>query len=311
MAEVKKTENVPTIKAYKNLDFLAAPGSRHIRIMCELQEPMKRLSDCEVDNYFLFVGSAFVRHPHERATLITDLEAKATSAECPQEAASAQEKLADCKRIQPMDKYYLLAMELAERLAQWSKDRKSHSLSTYHVATGGGPGIMEAANKGASSVGELTLGFGATRAEWGKMNDYVSQEAGFEFHYFFMRKFWMAYKCMGLIAFPGGGGTLDEIFELLTLLSSGKIKHRLPVILIGRDHWNKVLNFAYLKECGLLPKKHLDLIYILDTVDEVFDLLTHGVEEGDTNGENGPIDMVKRRRLHKTPSTGSAKHGDE
>lgn len=299
-------ENVPTIKAYNNLDFLGSPNARHIRIMCELQEPMKRLSDCQVDNYFLFVGSNSVRHPDDRRKQLEDLEEKVKN------GADGVDELEQAKKTAPMDRYYVIAMELSEKIARWSQDRKSRGLPSFHVATGGGPGIMEAANRGASQVGEVTIGFGSTRAEWGHLNRFVSQEAAFEFHYFFMRKFWMAYKCMGIVAFPGGFGTFDEVFELLALLVSKKIKHRLPVILLGRDHWTKVLNIPYLEECGMLTKEHVALIQIADSADEVFEYMTKQVEDADVAGENetGLVEQAKRRRLQKTSSIASAKHGD-
>lgn len=298
MAFVDKLQNVPTVKAYNNLDFLTSPVARQIRIMCELQEPGIRLDACGVHNYFLFVGSSMVKHPDERSAEIAELETRVKS-----EGHEGAARLLRAQKCSKMDKYYVMAQELATKLAALSQERQSRGLASYQVATGGGPGIMEAANRGASSAGDLTLGFGASRQEWGgSLNPYVSKEVGFEFHYFFMRKFWMAYKCMGLVALPGGYGSLDEIFELLALLTTGKIKHRLPIILLGRDHWTKVLNLAYLEECGLLSAKDLAHVHILDSVDEVFAMLKQQVEELDLHADVD-VEQAKRRRLHKTPST--------
>mmetsp|Transcript_13470 Transcript_13470/g.24214 ORF Transcript_13470/g.24214 Transcript_13470/m.24214 type:complete len:335 (+) Transcript_13470:92-1096(+) len=302
--EVKLTPqgNVPTIKAYKNPDFLGSPIARHIRIMCELYEPMKRLDEYGVDNYFCFVGSHMVMHPDDRRKHIADLEALIKVGGDEEEVAGLLAKLAFTKKVMGMDKYYVMAMELAEKLGNWNKDRVSKGRSSYHVCTGGGPGIMEAANRGAASTDELTLGFATTRPEWKRLNKYVSEEGAFEFHYFFMRKFWMAYKCMGLVVLPGGYGSMDELFELLSLLSSKKIQHRLPIILLGKEHWKKAINFEYLVECGMLAEEHLKLITFADTVEEAFEILVEQVHQSDTTGETELIQKTKRRRLEKHPT---------
>lgn len=301
------TENVPTTKAYKNVDFLTAAGSRHIRILCEVQEPAKRLNENGVDNYILFLGSHLLVAPEDRARQIADLEqqVKARGPRDEIEALSAKVRL--FRKLQPMDRYYDEARKLGERIARWSKERQQRGSPGYHVVSGGGPGIMEAANKGASSVGEFTMGLGSSRPEWGRMNDFVSPDGAFEFHYFFMRKFWMAYKCMGLIVFPGGYGSLDELFEFLSLVSSNKITHKLPIILMGKDHWKQAVNFDYLVECGMLSSEHRELMVTVDTAEEAFDYLVKQVDMANETGENEVVEDAKRRRLCKTPSTAGHK----
>lgn len=298
----QKLENVKTIKAYKNPDFLGSPVARHIRIMCELYEPMKRLGEQGVDNYFVIAGSHLVMHPDDRAKHIEELNQLINKGGNEEELVGLQARITVSKKMQLMDKYYVMSVELAEKLARWNKDRVAKGLSSYHVCTGGGPGIMEAANRGARQAGEVTLGFGATRPEWGTLNQYVSEEGAFEFHYFFMRKFWMAYKCMGLVVLPGGYGSLDELFELLVMLASKKIHHRLPIILLGSEHWKKAINFDYLVECGMLTPEHLKLITFKDTAEEAFQHLVDQVLEGDKAGEAEQVETVKRRRLEKHPS---------
>lgn len=195
------------------------------------------------------------------------------------EALHARLRLA--QRLQPMDRYYLVAEELTEKIARWNLERKSKGAATYHVCTGGGPGIMEAANRGAKGSGDVSLGFGSTRPDWGALNPYVDTDSAFEFHYSFMRKYWMAYKCMGLIVFPGGLGCLDELFELLMLVSSRKIKHRLPIVLVGKEHWNKAINWGYLVESGMISESALDIVRFKDTADEVMEHLKDQVALND------------------------------
>lgn len=301
------TENVPTIKAYKNADYLTSATARHIRIMCEVQEPAKRLNENGVDNWILFLGSHLLVHPEDRAKQIADLEHK-VKAGCPRdehEAVSA--KIRFFKKLQPMDRYYMEAQKLGEKIGRWSQERQQKGLPPYHVVSGGGPGVMEAANRGAASVGEFTLGFGSTRPEWGTMNKFVAPGGAFEFHYFFMRKFWMAYKCMGLIVFPGGFGSLDELFEFLALVSSRKIAHRIPIVLMGKDHWKQAVNFDYLVDCGMLSEEHAKLLVTMDTAEEAFAYLVEQVNLANETGENSVVEDAKRRRLSKTNSNAGHK----
>eukprot|EP00931_Biecheleriopsis_adriatica_P007582 TRINITY_DN108852_c0_g1_i1.p1 TRINITY_DN108852_c0_g1~~TRINITY_DN108852_c0_g1_i1.p1 ORF type:complete len:341 (+),score=78.86 TRINITY_DN108852_c0_g1_i1:88-1023(+) len=298
-AELK---NVPTIKAYKNPEYLGAPGARHIRMMCELYEPMKRLDEHGIDNYFIIVGSHLVNHPEERAKHIEELQEAIKKGGPEEEVEGLQAKIRFARKMQPMDKYYLMAQDLGAKLATWNKERVAQGKPSYHVSTGGGPGVMEAANRGARDAGEMTLGFGASRPEWGSLNKYVSEEGAFEFHYFFMRKFMMAYKCMGLVVLPGGFGSLDELFELLVLIKSKKIHHSLPIVLLGKDFWRKAVNWEYMMECGMLTQSHMDLITFKDSAEEAFQFLTHEVVKNEASGEADVVESVKRRRLEKTPS---------
>jgi len=298
--------NVPTIKAYKNNDFLASGCARPIRILCELQEPAKRLSDLGVENYFLFLGSHALMHPDERKEQVEQLERKIKQGGPRDELEALSAKLRYAKGLEKMDKYYLITMDLSLKLAQWNKERAAQGLPHYHVLTGGGPGIMEAANRGASEAGMATLGFGSSRPEWGQMNKYVSEQGAFEFHYMFMRKFWMAYKCMGLVVLPGGYGTLDELFEMLQMISAKKINHRMPIILLGKEHWKKAVNWDYLVETQMLTAQSVELVKFMDTADEAFAYMKEQVLEADRNDEHGQLEGVKRRRLLPRKSNESA-----
>jgi len=304
--EEEELQNVPSVKAYKNTEFLSSPTARHIRIMCEMEEPMKRLTENKVDNYFLFVGSHVLMHPQERATQLAMLKNKLKSGGPRDEVEAITAKVRFAERLLPMDKYYVVAQEIAEKIACWSKERSAKGLSEFHVCTGGGPGVMEAANRGAHNKGALTLGFGSTRPEWGNMNKYVSEQGAFEFHYFFMRKFWMAYKCMGLIVLPGGYGSLDELFELLALLSSKKMTHKVPIILVGTNFWKKAIDFDFLRGTMMLSDQHTSLFVYKDTAQEVFEYLVEQATQAAETGENNTVEAAKRRRLAAASSNEGA-----
>jgi len=280
-AELK---NVPTIKAYKNPEYLGAPGARHIRMMCELYEPMKRLDEHGIDNYFIIVGSHLVNHPEERAKHIEELQEAIKKGGPEEEVEGLQAKIRFARKMQPMDKYYLMAQDLGAKLATWNKERVAQGKPSYHVSTGGGPGVMEAANRGARDAGEMTLGFGASRPEWGSLNKYVSEEGAFEFHYFFMRKFMMAYKCMGLVVLPGGFGSLDELFELLTLMQTGKIKRALPVILIGSKFWKDCIQWDAFVNYGMISEHDASQLIFADTAEDAFKHLVQGIEKLEASG---------------------------
>ncbi|HSW35892.1 MAG TPA: TIGR00730 family Rossman fold protein, partial [Candidatus Limnocylindrales bacterium] len=168
-------------------------------------------------------------------------------------------------------RYYEDAKELAKRITLWSK-----SLDSSHrfvIASGGGHGMMEAANKGAMEAGGKSIGLNISIPMEQSCNQYITPELNFEFHYFFMRKFWFVYLAKGLIIFPGGFGTLDELFEVLTLIQTEKVKKRLPIVMYGTAYWNQIINFDAMLKYGAISRDDLDLIKFCDTVDEAFTYL--------------------------------------
>ena len=191
-------------KAYKNLNFLNSRDARVIRILSEYLEPLSRLNTQKVNNTVLFLGSSMVNPEHKDSPLV---------------------------------KYYWEAEELAFQLAQWAIKLKPKG-KNFVITTGGGPGIMEAANRGAARAEGKTIGMNISLPLMEQsLNPYVSPELAFMFHYFFMRKFWLLYKAKAVIAFPGGYGTLDEIFEVLTLIQTKKVeKDHVVVLLYGEEY---------------------------------------------------------------------------
>jgi len=209
-------------KAYRNLEFLSSHEARTVRILCEYLEPEDRLQKLKVNNTVLFLGSSKA-NPDDKKS--------------------------------PLAKYYWEAEELAYNLVKWAIKLKPKG-KNFVICTGGGPGIMEAANRGAARAGGKSIGMNIAIPSEQYPNPYISPELSFVFHYFFMRKFWLVYQAKAVVAFPGGFGTLDEVFETLTLLQSEKIeKGNIPIILYGEEYWREIINFdALLKYGNILPE---------------------------------------------------------
>lgn len=249
------------MKAYKNPRFLDSADARLLRIVSEFIEPQSRFAHHDIEDTIVFMGSARAPSPE------TVSQASTSSSQSPAVMAQA----------------YDACRDLARRLTAWSKNLPEDH-RRFVVCSGGGPGIMEAANRGASEAGGINVGLGISLPHEQTNNDYITRELSLEFHYFFMRKFWFAYMAKAVVFFPGGFGTLDELFEILTLLQTGKIRKHLPIVLFDRSFWEDAVNFQTLIEHGTISKDDLDLFLLTDSVDEAYTHLTkqlarHGVSE--------------------------------
>ncbi len=263
----------PAPKAYKNTAFLDGRDARPLRILAEYLEPAARFEKLHVKDTIVFFGSSRIRSRQEAAA---EVEAARAGRGDPEEAQAGYE----------MSAYYESARELAHRLSKWSssledKDRR------FIICTGGGPGIMEAANRGAHEAQALNVGLTISIPKTEFENAYVTDQLSFEFHYFFMRKFWFTYLAKAVVVMPGGFGTLDELFELMTLIQTLKMKKRLPVVLFGTAFWDEVINFDALAKHGLIDKEDLDLFFRTDSVDEAYDYLTAALS-GNAAPSSGP-----------------------
>lgn len=258
-------------KAYKNLAFLNSPDAREIRVLCEFVQPRTRLREHNVRDTVVFYGSARIKDAKTARALLRAAEANAKRNP---RSRAAQEQLLFAQRQLEMSRYYEDAVELSRLLTDWSIRERDRAL---YVCSGGGPGIMEAANKGARLVkGGKCIGFNISLPYEQQPNPYITPELNFNFHYFFIRKFWFVYLAKALVIFPGGYGTLDELFELLTLVQTGKTKKKMPIVIYGSDYWNKVLNFQPMADYGMIDKADLTLFRFCDTPQEAFDYLrTH------------------------------------
>jgi len=256
-------------KAYKNQDFLNSAPARHIRILCEYEEPRQRFLQEGIKNTIVFFGSARLIAGDEAQAALEELKGR------PATEGTADELAAEIKRAEVqlhMSTYYDDARELARRLTAW--DVKKNGSNHNVICSGGGPGIMEAANRGAADVeGGRSVGLGISLPFEPGVNDWVSDELAFEFHYFFTRKYWFLYLCKALVIFPGGFGTLDEFFETLTLIQTQKIKKKIPIVLYGKDYWNEVFNIDAMVKYGTIAAEDMDLVFQTNSVDEAFDYL--------------------------------------
>ena len=248
-------------KAYKNLEFLMSRDARSIRILAEYLEPKTRFKRYGVSDTVVFFGSA-------RALPVDEADEQLEQAEHGGDAAAID--LA--KRRRKLASYYEDARQLAFLLTEWSKKLETHE-RRFIVCSGGGPGIMEAANRGASEAAGISIGLGISLPEEATANPYVTRELMFEFHYFFTRKFWFVYPAKALVVFPGGFGTMDELFELLTLIQTGKINKSLPIVLYGREFWEAALNLETLEHWGTISAEDLKLFRIVSSPGEAFEYL--------------------------------------
>lgn len=258
-------------KAYKNIPFLTSPDGRLVRVLSEFLEPQARFRRQHVRDTVVFFGSARTLPPEEAAARLRAAEETLRAMEEPAPEALAEKKLAE--KAVALSRYYTDAVELARRLTHWAMDLDKKG-GRFVVCSGGGPGIMEAANRGAHEAGGKTVALNVSLPMEQKGNPYQTPELAFEFHYFFVRKFWFMYLAKALIVFPGGFGTFDELFEVLTLIQTRKTAKQIPVVIYGTPYWRSILNFEALAEWGMIHPEDLNLFHFCDSVDEAFDYLT-------------------------------------
>jgi hypothetical protein len=265
--------HIRPIKAYKNASFLNSPSARMIRILSEMIEPNSRLKKYHIRNTVVFFGSSRVISKEKAEENLKVLRDKFDEDEADSSAA-----IETAERTLLFSRYYQDAAVLAEKLTLWFKTLEPQGIG-FNICTGGGPGIMEAANLGSNRVNGRSVGFNISLPMEQGANDYQTRELSFEFHYFFIRKFWFVYLAKALVVFPGGFGTLDELFELLTLIQTKKTKKTLPVVLYGGEYWNEVLNFDAMVKWGTISPEDLDLFQIFDDVDSAFAYLKQNLTE--------------------------------
>lgn len=258
--------------AYENEPFLNSPDGRILRMLAEYQEPLARFRREQIQDTVVFFGSARFQGSKDAADNLSVVEQN--------HASSSEGKFAeDLKRAQAaidMAHYYEDARKLASMLTKWSIQIPARR-HRFVVTTGGGPGIMEAANLGAHEAGGKTIGLNIQLPFEQYPNPYITPSLNFQFHYFFMRKFWFAYLAKGLVIFPGGFGTMDELFEILTLAQTDKLAKKILVIIYGSEYWKRVINFQAFVDAGTVSPQDLDLIKVVDNPEEAFEFLKEGL----------------------------------
>lgn len=261
--ELWKTE-----KAYESAAFLTSRQARPLRLLAEYLHPEARFESFGISDTIVFFGSSRIRSRDETEAALARLRAD----------GAGGDELAAVEQAVEMSRYYEDCRELARRLTEWSKGLEEKR-RRFVVCTGGGPGIMEAANRGASEAKGLNIGLTISLPNEQKGNAFITRHLAFEFHYFFMRKFWFVYLAKALVAFPGGFGTLDEFFEVMTLVQTGKLRKRLPIVLFGTEFWDSVMNLSALVRFGTISAEDLELFYRTDSVDDAFAYITRELTE--------------------------------
>ena len=287
----------PAPLAYQNEQFLNSPDGRILRLLSEYSEPLSRFRREQIQDTVVFFGSARIPSRDQAATRLIEVRGNGAH-------ASAEQQAKDLKRAEAavdMARYYEDARRLARMLTEWT----THIPAKRHrfvVTTGGGPGIMEAANLGAHEAGGKTMGLNIKLPFEQNPNQYITPSLNFEFHYFFMRKFWFAYLAKALVIFPGGFGTLDELFEILTLAQTEKLAKKIVVVIYGSAYWKKIINFEAMADAGVISPSDLELFKISDSPEESFEFLKEGLtkyhlapQQAKRTGEPAVPEIAKTR----------------
>ena len=268
-----KEKNNPSIddpwpqKAYKNLAFLTSSDARSIRVLCEFIEPDSRFERLKVRDTIVFFGSSRVISADEAQANLEGVKAELSG-----EDEDLKRRIELAERAVSMSRYYEAARQLARRLTEWANTLPNNG-NRFAVCSGGGPGIMEAANRGAIEAGGPSIGLNISLPHEQEPNPYQTRELSFEFHYFFIRKFWFVYLARAMVVFPGGFGTLDEFFEVLTLIQTHKTGKKIPIVVYGTDYWKRIIDFDALVEMGTISPEDLSLFRYFDDVDGALEFL--------------------------------------
>ena len=228
------------VLAYRDQAFLDSDDARELRILAEYLGPLTALRRARVHDTVVFLGSSRLRQDG------------------------------------PLGRYYVEAQQLARSVTEWSRSLPADG-NRLIVCSGGGGGIMEAANRGAAEAGGRTMGLNISLPREQRPNPFVTPGLGFEFHYFFMRKLWFAHLARALVVFPGGFGTMDELFEIVTLAQTRKLDRQIFILMYGSSYWREIINFDALVRHGMISAEDLALLHFADDPDEALRLLKQGV----------------------------------
>jgi uncharacterized protein (TIGR00730 family) len=259
--------------AYQDPVFMESKPARPLRILAEYLDPLTRLRRAGVADTIVMFGSARI-HPGDVA------QAKLRQVQRAARGRRAHQwriKLDAAKSIVQMSRYYEEARELSRRITSWAMTLGTQP-RRFVICSGGGPGIMEAANRGAAEGGGSSIGLSIQLPHEQRPNPYISPELNFCFHYFFMRKLWFAQMAKALIVFPGGFGTMDELWEMLTLMQTGKLASKHLILIYGREYWDKVLNWRHMVHTGTMSEADYKLLQFADTVSDAFNHVRRQME---------------------------------
>lgn len=271
---MEEKKNKSALLAYENEQFLSSPDGRILRVLSEYVEPLARFRREQIQDTVVFFGSARV-HSRDRANgRLTEARGNGAGLDPSQQATAMKH----AEAAVDMSRYYEDARRLAYLLTEWSIQIPAKR-RRFVVTTGGGPGIMEAANLGAQQAGGKTIGLNINLPLEQYPNPYITPSLNFEFHYFFMRKFWFAYLAKALVIFPGGFGTLDELMEILTLAQTEKLAKKILVVIYGSEYWHKIINFPAMVDAGVISQEDLELFKFANSPEEGFEYLKEGLTQ--------------------------------
>ena len=268
-----KQRSVEIDPPYRDAVFMESLPARPVRILTEYIDPLERLRREKVGDTIVMFGSARILSREQALVRLRKLRKGGKRQGSPEHRTA----LRDAKASLEMSRYYEEARELARRITSWAMSLGDNP-RRFVICSGGGPGIMEAANLGAAEAGGKSIGLSIQLPHEQRPNDYISPELSFMFHYFFMRKLWFAQLAKALIVFPGGYGTMDELWEMLTLMQTGKLQRRNLILIYGRKYWDRVLDWKHMLRCGTIDKHEYGLLEFADTVDQAFERVRNGLE---------------------------------
>ena len=274
MLGAKKVSTENKDRFYYNKEFLGSPEGRSVRLLSEYYGPFQRFKRNNVQDTIVFFGSARLK---------SEKDAKTALAKAPINISKKKKKVLETDL--EMSHYYEAARQLSFKMTKWSKGLK-YKKKRFIITSGGGPGIMEAANRGATEAKGLAIGLSISLPFEQSGNEWISDDLEINFHYFFMRKFWFLYLAKAIVVWPGGVGTLDEVMEALTLIQTKKLRKQIPIVLFDSNFWNNVINWDFLVDKGVISKSDLDLFHISDSVDDAYKYLTKKIRSTHLRGPN-------------------------
>jgi uncharacterized protein (TIGR00730 family) len=272
---MRRSGHLPMPKlAYQDKKFMESLGARPLRIIAEYLDPLARLRKEKVADTIVMFGSARIYSRERALDRLQEVQHDSRG----RRNAEWREKISAARADLGMSRYYEEARELSKKITQWAMTLGTDP-KRFVICSGGGPGIMEAANRGAAEAGGSSIGLSIQLPHEQRPNPYISPELNFCFHYFFMRKLWFAQMAKALIVFPGGFGTMDELWEMLTLMQTGKLSSHHLILIYGRKYWDKVLNWKHMVRSGTINAREYKLLEFADTVDEAFDRVRADMEK--------------------------------
>jgi len=275
---MKRSGHLPMAKlAYEDGKFMESLGARPLRILAEYLDPLGRLRRAKVGDTIVMFGSARIYSRERALERLRQVQESGRGRRKVEWRGQRKKKIAAARADLEMSRYYEEARELSRRITAWAMTLGTDP-RRFVVCSGGGPGIMEAANRGAAEAGGTSIGLSIQLPHEQRPNPYISEDLNFCFHYFFMRKLWFAQMAKALIVFPGGFGTMDELWEMLTLMQTGKLSSRHLILIYGRKYWDKVLNWDYMVRTGTISQREYELLQFADTVDEAFERVRSEME---------------------------------